>query len=58
MVAMGFPSRRPESLVLCGRTEAANAITVAFGKKSGPFDADASPLEKKLEGWSILRAET
>src|SRR5436309_631571 len=26
MVAMGFPSRRPESLVLCGRTEAADAL--------------------------------
>jgi hypothetical protein len=25
MVAMGFLSRRSESLVLCGRTEAANA---------------------------------
>ena len=33
MVAMGFPSRRSESLVLCGRTEAADAITVVFGEK-------------------------
>ena len=57
MVAMGFLSHRSESLVLCGRTEAANAITVAFGEKSGPFDAGRVPLEKKLEGRSILRAE-
>ena len=32
--------------MLCGRTEAANAITVAFGKKSGRFDAGASHLSK------------
>jgi hypothetical protein len=32
MVAMGFLSCRSESLVLCGRTEAANAI--AFGENS------------------------
>ena len=37
MVAMGFLSCRSESLVLCGRTEAANVITVAFGEKSGPL---------------------
>ena len=46
MVAMGFLSCRSESLVLCGRTEAANAITVAFGEKSGRFDAGASRLRK------------
>jgi hypothetical protein len=46
MVDMGFPSCRSESLVLCGQTEAANAITVAFGGKSGPFDAGASRLRK------------
>ena len=50
MVAMGFPSRRSESLVLCGRTEAANAITVAFGETSGRFDAGASCLRKKWRG--------
>ena len=46
MVAMGFPSRRSESLVLCGRTEAANAITVVFDEKSGRFDADVSRFRK------------
>ena len=58
MVAMGFLSCRSESLVLCGRTEAANAITVAFGEKSGPFDAGASRLRKNWRGRSILRVET
>ena len=50
MVAMGFPSRRSESLVLCGRTEAANAITVVFGEKSGRFDAAASRFRKNWRG--------
>src|SRR5438876_5073141 len=50
MVAMGFLACRSESLVLCGRTEAANAITVAFGEKSGPFDAGASRLGKNWSG--------
>ena len=58
MVAMGFPLRRCESLVLCGRTESANAITVALGDKSGRFDAAASCLRKKWRGRSILRIET
>ena len=49
-VAMEFLSCRSESLVLCGRTEAANAITVAFGKKSGRFDAGASRLRKNWRG--------
>jgi hypothetical protein len=46
MVAMGFLSYRSESLVLCGRTEAANAITVAFGEKSGGFGAGAPRLRQ------------
>ena len=49
MVAMGFLSRRSESLVLCGRTEAANAITRSFREESGRFDATASRL-RKTEG--------
>ena len=57
MVAMGLLSHRSESLVLCGRTEAANAITVVSGEKSGRFDAGAPRLRKKLEGRSILRVE-
>ena len=57
MVAMGFLSRRSESLVLCGRTEAANTITIVFGEKSGRFDAAASRFGKNLEGRSILRVE-
>ena len=52
MVAMGFQSRRSESLVLCGRTEAANAITEVFDEKSGRFDAACVPIAKKLR--SIL----
>ena len=55
MVAMEFPSRRSESLVLCGRTEAANAITVVFGEKSGRRRRRRVPLQKKLEWRSILR---
>jgi hypothetical protein len=50
MVAMGFLSRRSESLVLCGRTEAANAITEVFDEKSGRFDAAASRLRKNWRG--------
>ena len=50
MVAMGFQSRRSESLVLCGRTEAANAITEVFDEKSGRFDAAASRLRKNWRG--------
>src|SRR5437773_12069770 len=46
MVAMGFLSPRSESLVLCDRTDATNAIPVAFGERSGPFDAGASRLRK------------
>jgi hypothetical protein len=46
MGAMGFLSYRSESLVLCGRIEAANAITVAFGEKSGRFGAGASRLRQ------------
>ena len=54
MVAMGFPSRRSESLVLCGRTEAANAITVVFGEKSGRFNADVSRFRKNWRGGVLL----
>ena len=49
-VAMGFLSRRPESPVLCGRTEAANAITVAFGEKIRTFDAAACRSQKNWRG--------
>lgn len=48
MVAMGFLSHRSESLVLCGRTDAGNAITVAFGEKSGRFGAGASRAQKLI----------
>ena len=58
MVAMEFPSRQSESLVLCGRTEAADAITVVFGENSGRFDAAASRFKKKVEGRSIARVQT
>ena len=54
MVAMGFPSRRSESLVLCGQTEAADAITVVFGEIPD-VSTRPVPLQKKLEGRSILR---
>jgi hypothetical protein len=46
MVAMGFLSCRSESVGLCGRTEAANAITVAFTEKCKPFDAGACSLNR------------
>ena len=50
MVAMGFPSPRSESLVLCGRIRAANAITVVFDEKSGRFDVDVSRFRKNWKG--------
>lgn len=49
MVAMGFLSCRSESVGLCGRTDATNAIPVAFGERSGPFDAGRVQLEKNYE---------
>ncbi len=47
MVATGFLSRRSGSLVSCGRTEPANAITALFGEKSGRFDVRRVLLEEK-----------
>ena len=55
MVAMGFPSRRSESLVLCGRTEATStrAIrTVVFGEKSGRFEAIVFRFKKSGRPWA------
>ena len=54
MVAMGFLSRRSESLVLCGRTEAVDAITIVFGEKSGRFDAAVSRFRKNWRGGVLL----
>ena len=39
MVGRGFLSPQSASLVLCGRTKIANAITVVSGEKSGGSDA-------------------
>lgn len=44
----GISIHRSESLVLCGRTDAGNAITVAFGEKSGRFGAGASRAQKLI----------
>ena len=57
MVAMGFLSLRSESLVLCGRTEAANVITVTFREKSRRFDAGASRLRKNWRGGVISHGD-
>ena len=57
MVAMGFPSRRSESLVLCGRTEAAKRNYSSVRWEARTFRRGA-PLEKKLKGRSTLRIET
>src|SRR5439155_24526040 len=58
MVAMGFLSCRSESLGLCGRTDATNAIPVAFGERSGPFDAGTSRLRKLRARGRVQRVVT
>jgi hypothetical protein len=57
-VAMGFLSPRSESLVLCGRTEAASTIIVVFGENPGCFDAAASRLRQNRRSELLLPTES